>query len=273
MESERIPAGAQRNPVKPRNLKRDSLGSRHCIHVLEDLWPESHSQILSMVVRRVKRTCGTPTHPLAPIPIPDSYTISCSLSFPHPILYHHNGAGPPSSRALIWVSDGAWLSTTRPSQKAWNRAVAYPLSSAHAQRPWVRLGMMFSDARKALVDLFPCIKRWGGSICIFHQFSKQCVFRYINLFYTKLDAFYKFSWCIVKYILKKIQNGIWNTQNASDSKVFNFIIWINNEKIILINKCYSMTLFNSYTLLWLLSLLSSLGFPHAHHLPFFAKYS
>lgn len=162
MESERIPAGAQRNPVKPRNLKRDSLGSRHCIHVLEDLWPESHSQILSMVVRRVKRTCGTPTHPLAPIPIPDSYTISCSLSFPHPILYHHNGAGPPSSRALIWVSDGAWLSTTRPSQKAWNRAVAYSLSSAYAQRPWVRLGMMFSDARQALVDLFPWIKRWGG---------------------------------------------------------------------------------------------------------------
>lgn len=272
MEPKRIAAGAQRNAVNPRNLKRGSLGSRHCIRVLEDLWPGPHSQVLSMDVRRVKRTCGTPTHSPAPIPMPDSYAISCSLPLPWFYTLSPHGAGPPSSRALVWVSDGAWLSTIWPSQKAWNRAVTFPLSSAHAQRRWVILSMMFSDTRQVLFDFFPWIKRWGGSICILYQFGKQCVFHYINLFYTKLYTFYKFSWCIVNYILKKTQNGIWNTQNAPDSKVFNLIFCINNEKTILINKCCSMTLFNLFTLFWLLSFSPPLALPHAYHLPFFAKY-
>lgn len=160
MEPKRIHAGAQRNAVNSRNLKRGSLGSRHCIRVLEDLWPGPHSQVLSMDVRRVKRTCGTPTHSPAPIPMPDSYAVSCSL--PLPPFYALSPQWCRTTQlqgsclSLRWSLVEHYL-----AQPEGMKQSCY-LSFLQCPCPWVILSMMFSDARQVRFDFSPGSKGEGA---------------------------------------------------------------------------------------------------------------
>lgn len=66
-----------------------------------------------------QRSAGLAQHSMIPMASPHLL----SSSYPsYPIISHHSGIQPPSTRSLGWVTGGAWLSTFHPSHKEWRRA-------------------------------------------------------------------------------------------------------------------------------------------------------
>lgn len=96
-------------------------------------------------------TFTSPDPLLSPVHKSFHHSVSPHLTPPHHVLSLHNGAQPPSTRTLGWVTRGTWLSTACPSHKEWHRVLSFPLSCVQSWRSPAALGMVVSLVASGLL--------------------------------------------------------------------------------------------------------------------------